>query len=106
MSNIDLRGSSELFDLLVTNVNGLAIFTLDAEGRVASWNESAKKLLGYHENEIVGERADVFFTREDRAKEEPEKELATAVKVGQASDDRWIVEKTNPTSGPADSPSR
>ena len=42
MGNIDLRGSSELFDLLVTNVNGLAIFTLDAEGRVASWNESLK----------------------------------------------------------------
>ena len=35
----------------------------------------------------------MFFTREDRAKEEPEKELATAAKVGQASDDRWIVRK-------------
>ena len=39
-----LRSNSELFDLLVKNVNGLAIFTLDAEGRVASWNESAEKL--------------------------------------------------------------
>ncbi len=73
MGNIDLRGSSELFDLLVTNVNGLAIFTLDAEGRVASWNESAKKLLGYHDNEILCERADVFFTREDARRRSPKR---------------------------------
>ncbi|WP_447986934.1 PAS domain-containing protein [Nitrospira sp. Nam74] len=93
MDDMELRGNSELFDLLVKNVNGLAIFTLDAEGRVASWNESAEQLLGYQDNEIVGQRADLFFTAEDRAKQEPEKELATAVAVGQASDDRWIVRK-------------
>ena len=75
------------------NVNGLAIFTLDAEGRVASWNESAEKLLGYRDTEIIGRMADVFFTAEDRAKKEPEKELATAAEVGQASDDRWIMRK-------------
>jgi PAS domain S-box-containing protein len=89
--DIELRGNSELFDLLVKNANGLAIFTLNAEGRVASWNESAEKLLG--DNEITGQMADLFFTAEDRAKKEPEKELTTAVEVGQASDDRWIVRK-------------
>jgi PAS domain S-box-containing protein len=93
MADIELRGNSELFDLLVKNVNGLAIFTLDAEGRVASWNESAEKLLGYRDHEIMGQLAHLFFTAEDRAKKEPEKELATAVEVGQASDDRWIVRK-------------
>jgi PAS domain S-box-containing protein len=93
MADIELRGNSELFDLLVKNVNGLAIFTLGAEGRVASWNESAEKLLGYPDHEIMGQLAHLFFTAEDRAKKEPEKELATAVEVGQASDDRWIVRK-------------
>jgi PAS domain S-box-containing protein len=68
MNYIDLRENSELFDLLVKNVNGLAIFTLDAEGRVASWNESAEKLLGYRDTEIIDRMADVFFTAEDRAR--------------------------------------
>jgi PAS domain S-box-containing protein len=49
---MELRSNSELFDLLVKNVNGLAIFTLDAEGRIASWNESAEKLLGYRDKEL------------------------------------------------------
>jgi PAS domain S-box-containing protein len=76
---------------LTKNVTGFAIFTLDAEGRVASWNDSAEKLLGYLPEEIMGRMADVFFTAEDRAKNEPGKEVATAIEVGQASDDRWIV---------------
>jgi PAS domain S-box-containing protein len=93
MEDLELRSNSELFDLLVKNVNGLAIFTLDAEGRIASWNESAERLLGYRDKEIIGQIAHVFFTAEDRARKEPEKELLSAVEVGQASDDRWIVRK-------------
>lgn len=90
---MELRDNADLFDLLVENANGLAIFTLDADGRVASWNVSAEKLLGYKEHEIIGRSAEVFFTAEDRADKEPEKELKTAAEVGQASDDRWIVRK-------------
>ena len=90
---MELRGNAELFDLLVKNANGLAIFTLDADGRVASWNASAEKLLGYEEHEIIGQSAEVFFTAEDRANKEPERELKTSADVGQASDDRWIVRK-------------
>lgn len=90
---MELQGNADLFDLLVENANGLAIFTLDVDGRVASWNVSAEKLLGYKEHEILGQSAEVFFTAEDRANKEPEKELKTAAEVGQASDDRWIVRK-------------
>jgi PAS domain S-box-containing protein len=90
---MELQGNADLFDLLVENANGLAIFTLDVDGRVASWNVSAEKLLGYKEHEILGQSAEVFFTAEDRANKEPEKELKTAAEVGQASDDRWIVKK-------------
>ena len=88
---MELQGNADLFDLLAENANGLAIFTLDVDGRVASWNVSAEKLLGYKEHEILGQSAEVFFTAEDRANKEPEKELKTAAEVGQASDDRWIV---------------
>jgi len=93
MADIDLRGNSELFDLLVKNVIGLAIFTLDAQGRVATWNESSERLLRYQSQEIIGQTFAVFFTPEDRANNEPEKELATAAEVGQASDDRWTLRK-------------
>jgi PAS domain S-box-containing protein len=90
---MELGGNAELFDLLVKNANGLAIFTLDADGRVASWNVSAERLLGYQEQEIIGQSADVFFIPEDRANREPQREFKTAAEVGQASDDRWIVRK-------------
>ncbi|WP_447984705.1 PAS domain-containing protein [Nitrospira sp. Nam74] len=90
---MELGGNAELFDLLVKNAKGLAIFTLDAEGRVASWNASAEKLLGYAPHDILGQSVGVFFTPEDRANKEPENELKTAAEVGQSSDDRWIVRK-------------
>ena len=93
MHSMELGGNAELFDLLIKNANGLAIFTVDAEGRVASWNLSAERLLGYEEHEILGQLIDVFFTSEDRANKESENELKTAAQVGQASDDRWIVRK-------------
>ena len=93
IGSMELQGNADLFDLLIENANGLAIFTLDVDGRVASWNVSAEKLLGYKEHEILGQSAEVFFTAEDRANKEPEKELKTAAEVGQASDDRWIVRK-------------
>lgn len=83
----------ELFDLLIQNVRGLAIFTLDRHGRVASWNRSARDLLGYEAEEILGHVTDCFFTPEDRAKGEPAREHETAARLGQASDDRWIVRK-------------
>ena len=52
-----------------------------------------ERLLGYRDKEIIGQVSHVFFTAEDRAKKEPEKELLSAVEVGQASDDRYIVRK-------------
>jgi PAS domain S-box-containing protein len=86
-----------LFELLVRNVKGLAIFTLDSQGRVATWNASAKGLLGYEDGDIIGRPADLFFTAEDRERHEPERELEIAVRQGQASDDRWIVRKDGST---------
>ncbi|WP_447977266.1 PAS domain-containing protein [Candidatus Nitrospira bockiana] len=63
---------AELFHLLVKNAKGLAIFTLDAQGRVASWNESARMLLGYEGTDILGRPFDVLFIPEDREKGDPE----------------------------------
>lgn len=66
-----------------------AIFMTDVEGRVLSWNTGAEKIFGYADNEIAGLTADRLFTPEDREDGIPEKEMATARKMGRASDERW-----------------
>src|SRR5215218_9487941 len=77
----------------LSRAEGYALFLMDRAGRVASWNAGAQRLLGYAEDEIVGQPAAVIFTPEDRANGAPARELQTAITNGQASDDRWHVRK-------------
>ncbi len=79
--------------LLLECVPDHAIFTLGPEGRVSSWNVGAERLLGYRENEVLGQPSSLFFTPEDVAACEPEKDLRAAAEVGRASGDRWQVRK-------------
>jgi PAS domain S-box-containing protein len=58
-----------------------------------TWNTGAQRIFGYADGEIIGRDAAVLFTPEDRARGEHEKELATAVAEGKASDDRWQMRK-------------
>jgi PAS domain S-box-containing protein len=75
-----LRRSEERFRLLVQGVEDYAIFMLDPEGRITTWNEGSKRLKGYRAEEIIGEHFSIFFTREDVERGRPEEELrATAV---------------------------
>jgi PAS domain S-box-containing protein len=83
----------ELFRLLVENVKDYAIFAIDEQRRVLSWSAAAEHLLGYREEEILGESADCFFTPEDRAAGEPEKEIAQTLATGRGEDNRWHVRK-------------
>src|SRR6476620_9915095 len=83
----------ELFRLLVENVRDYAIFVIDPEGRVESWNPGAERLLGYREDEIVGRPVAAFFTPEDLARGYPQREMRQALEVGRGNDDRWHVRK-------------
>src|SRR5436190_5930961 len=83
----------ELFRLLVDNTKDYAVFVVDFDGRVLTWNPGAERVLGYSENEIVGESSSIFFTPEDRALGIPEAELKRSITEGRASDDRWHVRK-------------
>ncbi len=85
--------SREAFRLLVESVQDFAILLLDPEGRVASWNAGAERLLGYKEAEILGHDAARLFTPDDVEKGVPEQELKTALVEGRASDERWHVRK-------------
>ncbi len=73
-----LKQSEEHFRTLVQSVEDYAIFRLDTEGNITSWNEGIKNILGYDEQEIVGQPLDIFFTNKDRAKGMPKQELVEA----------------------------
>ena len=85
--------SEELFHLMVESAKDYAIFAMDTEGRVASWNTGAERLFGYTEAEILGRKVSILFTPEDRERGVPEQELKTAKSLGQADDGRWHLRK-------------
>jgi len=86
-----LLETGEGYRLMVESVEDYAIFTMDPEGRVASWNPGAERLLGYRADEILGREGAIFFTPDEAAKGVPEQEMKTAAEKGRASDDRWHV---------------
>ena len=88
-----LKESEERFERLVEAAKDYAIFMVDAEGLVTTWNEGAERVFGYDEEEILGENACVLFTPEDRTSGRPEREMETAQTEGRAEDERWHVRK-------------
>jgi PAS domain S-box-containing protein len=77
-----LRESEERFRLLVAGVQDYAIFRLDSEGYIASWNAGAERIKGYTTDEIIGKHFSIFYTEEDRAAGVPRKALETAAREG------------------------
>ena len=89
----ELRASEERFRLLVDSVRDYAIFMLDPEGVVQSWNRGAQAIKGYDASEIVGRHFSTFYTPEDKAARKPEIELAAAREHGRVEDEGWRVRK-------------
>jgi PAS domain S-box-containing protein len=85
------RRTEDLYRKSVEEVRDYAIFMTDHEGIVKNWNLGAEQILGYQEHEILGKSVSKFFTAEDRAKDIPARELATAATEGRAEDERWHV---------------
>jgi two-component system, chemotaxis family, CheB/CheR fusion protein len=85
----DLRRSEERFRLVVESAREFAIFTLDTEGHIVTWNPGAQRITGYREEEILGEHVSIIFTEEDREAGIARVELETAARDGQAPDERW-----------------
>ena len=83
----------ERFRLLVENVSDYAIFMLDPEGRVMTWNKGAERLKQYRADEIIGQHFSKFYPLEDIALREAEKELEIAITQGQVEDEGWRIRK-------------
>src|SRR3954469_24916714 len=84
-----LRLGQEIFRLIIESAREYAIFTTDLDGRVATWNAGAERLLGYDEAEILGRDARAIFTPEDRERGVPELEMRKALETGRAEYLRW-----------------
>ncbi len=81
------------YRLLVESVVDYAIFMLDTQGRVATWNLGAERIKGYRADEIVGQHFSKFYTAEDIQAQKPEQELATAAEQGRVEDEGWRLRK-------------
>jgi PAS domain S-box-containing protein len=81
------------FRLLVESVKDYAIFMLDPQGRVTSWNAGARRLKGYEPEEIIGQHFSRFYGPEDRAANKPAHMLEWALREGVAHEEGWRIRK-------------
>ncbi|MBZ6494267.1 PAS domain S-box protein [Natrinema longum] len=88
-----LQESESAFHSLVDAVEEYAIFRLDRDGHVRSWNTGAEQIKGYDRAEILGEEFSTFYTEADRAANVPERNLERALEAGSIEDEGWRVRK-------------
>jgi PAS domain S-box-containing protein len=88
-----LREDGESFRVMVKNVEDYAIYLLDLDGTVTSWNIGAERLEGYQSDDIIGQHFSRFFTPEDVQAGKPQQLLATALSQGRVEDEGWRVRK-------------
>src|SRR3954471_3623148 len=87
-----LLASAEV-NAVVGSVRDYAIFLLDREGTILSWNTGAQRIKGYTAEEIIGQKISRFYTPEDLARGRPWALLAEAVREGRVEDEGWRVRK-------------
>jgi PAS domain S-box-containing protein len=87
------REDEEHFRLLVQGVKDYAIFMLDPQGRVVSWNPGAERIKGYKAEEIIGEHFSRFYTEDDVERGHPEEELRIAAEEGSYEEEGLRVRK-------------
>jgi PAS domain S-box-containing protein len=90
---IELRRTEERFRLLVDAVKDYAIFMLDVQGHISSWNTGAERIKGYAVSEIIGKHFSIFYPEEDLQAGKPARELEIAAKEGRFEDEGWRLRK-------------
>jgi PAS domain S-box-containing protein len=79
--------------LLIQGVQEYALFQLDPDGCVVSWNAGAQRLKGYRAEEIIGKHLSVFYSRDALARGQPQQMLADASEHGHSEDEGWRIRK-------------
>lgn len=88
-----LREIEERFQLLVESVQDYAIFMLDTEGRVSTWNIGAERIKGYAASEIIGKHFSCFYPQEDIDSGKPARDLEIAASLGRLEEEGWRIRK-------------
>jgi PAS domain S-box-containing protein len=88
-----LRQSEEQFRLMLESVNDYAIFLLDPDGTILTWNSGAEAINGYTASEVLGRHFRMFFTAQDILEGKPQTELNVARSRGRAESEGWRVRK-------------
>jgi PAS domain S-box-containing protein len=85
--------AADLYRMQVRELRDYAMFTMDPQGIITSWNAGVENLLGYAENEWLGQHASIIFTPEEKAMEVCQAEMELARESGSATDIRWHRQK-------------
>src|SRR2546429_1221137 len=88
-----IKHGARIYQLMVESVTDYAIFMLDPAGYIASWNQGAERIKGYHADEIIGRHFSVFYTDDANAIGHPQHELEIATRDGRFEDEGWRVRK-------------
>ncbi len=91
--NKALEESEERYRLMVSNVKDYAIFSLNPNGEITSWNAGAENIKGYKAEEILGKNFSIFYPPEARAENKPQRALKRAALAGRYEDEGWRVRK-------------
>jgi PAS domain S-box-containing protein len=91
MAEADLSLKPDAYAQLIADIQDFAIFFLDAEGHIKTWNAGAERVFGFTGDEIMGEHFSRLFLEDDIIRGVPQQELHRAKQTGRASDDRWLV---------------
>src|SRR5215213_10663883 len=79
--------------LLLQSIKDYAIFMLNPQGVIVSWNEGAKRIKGYTPEEIIGKHFSIFYIPEDLEDKKPERELKIAIAEGKYEEEGWRKKK-------------
>jgi formate hydrogenlyase transcriptional activator len=88
-----LRRSEERFRLLIEGAKDYAIFMLDPQGKIATWNSGAERIKGYRADEILGRHFSTFYPQESVERGKPQHELEVAAAEGRFEDEGWRIRK-------------
>jgi PAS domain S-box-containing protein len=91
--NLALNSVKRHFEILIEGVVDYAIFALDKEGHVASWNSAAQKIMGYTVEEIIGKHFGIFYRPDERRAGAPNRALELAIERGKHEVEGWRIRK-------------
>ena len=91
--NVALDSVRRHFQFLIDGVVDYAIFALDKEGHVTSWNSTAQKITGYSPEEIIGKHFGIFYRPDERRADSPNRALEEAIRRGKHEVEGWRIRK-------------